>query len=218
MPPILLVATRNPGKMREYRELLARCPASLVSLDDVGITEDVEETGHTFLENAHLKAAAYATLSGCLTLSDDSGLEVHALGGAPGVYSARYGGAACVSDTDRVDLLLRNLQGIPWVHRMARFRCFTAIAAPEGVAVPDGMLSVPFPEEGHGSVTTVVGSITGMIQYAPEGEHGFGYDPVFFLPSYRKTIAQLPLTSKNRISHRSDAAAKALRLLNRFYS
>ena len=124
MPPILLVATRNPGKMREYRELLARCPASLVSLDDVGITEEVEETGHTFLENAHLKAAAYATLSGCLTLSDDSGLEVHALGGAPGVYSARYGGAACVSDTDRVDLLLRNLQGIPWVHRMARFRCF----------------------------------------------------------------------------------------------
>ncbi len=194
--PTLLVATRNPGKMREYRELLADYSGRLISLDDAGIPDEVEETGDTFLANAHLKAATYAALSGQLTVSDDSGLEVHALGGAPGVYSARYGGDACHSDADRVDLLLRNLEGIPWVRRMARFRCFTAIASP------------------HGIVATVVGSIAGVIQYEPTGEHGFGYDPVFHLPSYGKSMAELPLEQKNLISHRADAARKARNILN----
>ena len=219
MPPdTLLVATRNPGKMREYRQLLADCPASLISLDEVGITEEVEETGTTFLANAQLKAATYARLSGCLTLSDDSGLEVHALGGAPGVYSARYGGDACSSDADRLALLLRNLQGIPWQNRIARFRCFTAIAMPQDEAIPGGISTAPFPDGNGGRIATVVGSIAGVIQYEPEGEHGFGYDPAFYLPSYGKTIAQLPLTTKNRISHRADAANKALRMLNRFFA
>ena len=216
MLPTLLVATRNPGKMREYRELLAGCPAELVSLDDLGITTDVAETGDTFLANALLKASAYAGESGCLTLSDDSGLEVHALGGAPGVYSARYGGDACVSDADRVALLLRNLQGVPWVNRMARFRCCTAIAAPPGVVVSEEGAGAPYPDGGGGRIATVVGSIAGVIQYEPQGEHGFGYDPVFYLPSYGKTIAELPLTAKNRISHRADAAGRALRLLNQW--
>lgn len=194
--PTLLVATRNPGKMREYRELLADYPGRLISLDDAAIPDEVEETGDTFLANAHLKAATYATLSGHLTVSDDSGLEVHALGGAPGVYSARYGGDACHSDADRVNLLLSNLEGIPWHRRLARFRCFTAIAAPDVI------------------IATVVGSIAGVIQYEPTGEHGFGYDPVFHLPSYGGSMAELPLEQKNFISHRADAARKARQILN----
>lgn len=196
--PVLLVATRNPGKMREYRQLLADWPGSLISLDDAGVTDEVAETGDTFLANARLKASEYARLSGCLTISDDSGLEVDALGGAPGVHSARYGGAACASDGDRVELLLSNLAGVPWERRSARFRCCTAIAGPGGPAL-----------------STVVGSIAGMIQYEPMGEHGFGYDPVFYLPSYSRTIAELPPEDKNRISHRADAARKARRILNR---
>ncbi len=194
--PTLLVATRNPGKMREYRQLLAGWPGMLISLDDAGVAEEVEETGDTFRANAMLKASEYARSSGCLTISDDSGLEVHALGGAPGVYSARYGGDACGSDEERVALLLQNLDGIPWARRIARFRCFTAIAAPDGEIA-----------------ATVVGSIAGVIQYEPAGEHGFGYDPVFHLPSYGKTIAELPLEAKNSVSHRADAARKAQAVL-----
>ena len=195
----LLVATRNPGKMREYRLLLADYPGELISLDDAGVPDEVEETGDTFLANAILKASTYSRLSGCLTISDDSGLEVHALGGAPGVYSARYGGDACETDGDRVDLLLHNLADIPWARRIARFRCFTAIADPHAGGEP--------------GASPVVGSIAGVIQYQPEGEHGFGYDPVFYLPSYAATMAQLPLEAKNQVSHRADAARKARRIL-----
>ncbi len=189
---VLVVATRNHGKMREYRELLAGWPIELISLDDAGVTGDVDETGDTFLANARLKASEYARLSGLPTISDDSGLEVYALGGDPGVYSARYGGDACQSDADRVALLLDNLNDVPWNRRIARFRCVTAIAAPGGVVIG-----------------TVVGSVAGMIQFEPEGEHGFGYDPVFHLPSLGQTIAEAPLEIKNRVSHRADAARKA---------
>ena len=195
----LLVATRNPGKMREYRELLADYPGHIISLDDAGVPDEVEETGDTFHANAILKASTYAQLSGHLTISDDSGLEVHALGGAPGVYSARYGGDACQTDEDRVALLLRNLAEIPWERRIARFRCFTAVADPSDGAEP--------------RVSTVVGSIAGVIQYEPVGEHGFGYDPVFYLPSFRGTMAQLPVPAKNAISHRADAARRARLIL-----
>ena len=203
--PKLLIATRNPGKMREYRGLLRDAPFQLVSLDDLGIADDVEETGETFAENARLKAGSYARLSSMLTLSDDSGLEVDALGGDPGVRSARYGGDSGFSDQDRVGLLLHNLEGVPWQKRTARFRCFTAIYRP-----PDG----PDPTESM-EVTCVVGSVAGMIQYEPEGGEGFGYDPIFYLPSYRRTMAQLPLEEKNRISHRSDAARRAVAALNK---
>ena len=195
----LLVATRNPGKMREYRELLADYPGHIISLDDAGVPDEVEETGDTFQANAILKASTYAQLSGHLTISDDSGLEVHALGGAPGVYSARYGGDACQTDEDRVTLLLRNLAEIPRERRIARFRCFTAVADPSDGAEP--------------RVSTVVGSIAGVIQYEPVGEHGFGYDPVFYLPSLRGTMAQLPVPAKNAISHRADAARRARLIL-----
>ena len=195
----LLIATGNPGKLREYAELLRDAPFTLVSLKDVGITHEVPETGDTFHENARLKASGYAAMSGMLTLADDSGLEVDALRGEPGVLSARYGGDACTSDTDRVALLLRNLRGLPWHQRTARFRCVINIARP--------------PSNGNGQpelLVSAVGSVAGMVQYVPEGDDGFGYDPVFHLPSFGKTVAQLSLEDKNRISHRGNAAARVM--------
>ena len=191
----LLIATHNQGKVREYRDLLDGLPFELLSLDDLGITEDVEETGATFRENAWLKAHTYSRLGQMLTLSDDSGLEVDALGGEPGVHSARYGGDACQSDEDRVKLLLSNLAGTPWQQRTARFRCFIAICEPGGAEV------------------SVVGSVAGMIQYEPKGTDGFGYDPVFYLPSFGLTLAELTMAEKNRISHRADAAHRSVSAL-----
>ena len=176
--PQLLIATRNSGKKREYRQLLREVPYELVSLDDLGIPDEVEETGDTFEENAVLKARTYGALGGILTLADDSGLEVDALGGEPGVYSSRYGGDPNITDQDRVALLLRNLESVPWARRTARFRCFLVVAPPL-VSLLDQ------------SLTLVVGSVAGMIQYEPQGDEGFGYDPVFYLPSYGKTMAQL---------------------------
>ena len=202
----LLIATRNPGKMREYRQLLGYAPYELVSLDDLGIADEVEETGDTFEENVLLKARTYGALGGHLTLSDDSGLEVDALGGEPGVFSSRYGGDPNATDQDRVTLLLRNLESVRWAQRTARFRCVVAIWTP---------LSPSLTKGGLGEVTLlVVGSVAGMIQYEPQGHEGFGYDPVFYLPSYGLTMAQLPLEEKNRISHRANAAGKAIKALN----
>ena len=203
----LLVATGNPGKLREYAGLLLDAPFTLVSLKDVGITDEVEETGDTFAENAWLKASEYAALSGMLTLADDSGLEVDALGGDPGVHSARYGGDACHNDADRVALLLRNLAGIPRHKRTARFRCVINIASPPAA-----------PGDPAGLLASVVGSVAGMIQCTPEGDDGFGYDPVFHLPSFGKTVAQLSLGDKNRISHRGCAAGRAMNALLRIAS
>ena len=190
--PTLLIATHNPGKVQEYRQLLRGLPVELVSLDDVGIAEDVAETGETFVENAWLKADSYSRLSGLLTLSDDSGLEVDALAGEPGVRSARYGGDSCATDQERVNLLLSNLSGVPWGRRTARFCCVIALRQPELTRL------------------SVVGSVAGMIQYEPKGTEGFGYDPVFYLPSLGHTLAQLSLEDKNRISHRADAARRVL--------
>ena len=201
-PPRLLVATRNPGKLEEYAQLLRAAPYQLVSLDEAGVSDEVDETGATFAENAWLKAEQYAARSGLLTLADDSGLEVDALGRAPGVHSARYGGAACATDADRVALLLRNLRGVPMARRTARFRCVIALA--------DGAVAAGGPPPRWAAVE---GAVAGMIQYAPAGEGGFGYDPVFLLPSFGRTAAQLSLTEKNRISHRGDAAARAVKLL-----
>jgi len=211
--PKLLIATRNQGKLREYRGLLLGTSFQLVSLDDLGITEDVEETGRTFHENAQLKTSTYAALGGLPTLADDSGLEVDALGGEPGIYSARYGGDPEASDQDRVCLLLRNLEGVPWERRTARFRCVIAIAT----SPQSGLYEKGGPNQGGTgeSLTYVVGSVAGMIQYEPMGDEGFGYDPVFYLPSYGRTIAQLTLEEKNCISHRSDAARKAVAVLNK---
>lgn len=189
--------------MREYRQLLRDVPFELVSLQDIGVSDEVEETGLTFEENARLKARTYGTLGGLLTLSDDSGLEVDALGSEPGVFSSRYGGDPNATDQDRVTLLLRNLEGVRWEQRTARFRCVLAIWPPPSTSLTNGGLTL-----------LVVGSVAGMIQYEPQGHEGFGYDPVFYLPSYGLTMAQLPLEEKNRISHRANAAGKAIKALN----
>ena len=210
--PPLLIATGNPGKLREYAGLLQGAPFALVSLKDVGITQEVEETGDTFAENAWLKASGYAAMSGLLTLADDSGLEVDALGGDPGVRSARYGGSACQSDPERVALLLRNLAGVPWPRRTARFRCIVNIARPPAAGAPAGSPGLATEPR---LLASVVGSVAGMVQYEPEGEDGFGYDPVFHLPSFGKTVAQLSLEDKNRISHRGCAAGRAMNALIR---
>lgn len=198
-PARLLIATGNAGKMREYADLLRDIPFELVSLRDLGITHEVNETGETFEENAWLKASEYAAISGILTLADDSGLEVDALSGEPGVRSARYGGDACQSEEDRVALLLKNMADVPWDERSARFRCVIAIAAPEA---PQPTL-----------VAQTEGEVAGMIQYTPQGADGFGYDPVFYVPLYDKTLAQLSPDDKNKVSHRAIAAFKAMELL-----
>lgn len=190
----LLIATHNPGKLREYRALLADLPWEVVSLDDVGITHDVEETGDTFAANATLKAQGYAHLSGLLTWADDSGLEVDALDGRPGVYSARFGGHG-LTDAQRYAYLLRELAPIPPDRWTARFRCVVALAYP------------------NGPVHTMADAVEGIITDQPRGAHGFGYDPIFYMPDHQATMAELPPDVKNVISHRAKAAAKAKALL-----
>jgi XTP/dITP diphosphohydrolase len=194
--PKLLLATRNAGKAREYSLLLQRSPFELTTLDAEGIQEDIQESGKTFQENASLKAVGYAVDARFLVIADDSGLEVDALGGAPGPLSARFGGKGA-SDRDKVDLLLSRLRGVPWEKRSARFRCVIAIAA-EGKVI--GLCE---------------GVCEGIISLEAEGEHGFGYDPVFYLPELRKTMAELSLEEKNRLSHRAKAAEQAVQLLQR---
>jgi XTP/dITP diphosphohydrolase len=192
----LLLATHNPGKIAEYEELLADLPLVVASLSMEGIIYEVEETGQTFTENACLKARAYAQLSGLWTWADDSGLEVDVLEGRPGVLSARYVGANA-SDSERYARLLDELRSFPSEKRRARFRCVVAIALPDG------------------NTFTVEGSVEGVIADQPRGCYGFGYDPIFYLPEYKATMAELPPAVKNRISHRGKAAREAKTLLRR---
>jgi XTP/dITP diphosphohydrolase len=191
----LLIATNNPGKVREYEELLGDLPFEITFPGQEGLSLDVDESGATFQENARIKARAYARASGLLTLADDSGLEVDALGGAPGVHSARYGGPGA-TDADRYRKLLAALQDVPVGQRSARFRCFIALAQPRG------------------QIQTAEGTCEGEIGFEPRGEHGFGYDPVFVVEGYGgQTMAELPPDLKNRISHRARAAAAARPIL-----
>ncbi len=192
----LLIATRNQGKLREYRQLLADVPVEVIDLDGLGIVEEVAETGSTFAENAVQKALAYAQLSGLWAWADDSGLEVDALEGEPGVRSARFAGPDA-TDADRYRLLLQRMAHVPPGQRTARFRCVIAIATPEG------------------RTEVAEGRCEGEIALAPRGEHGFGYDPVFYLPDRHCTMAELSPEEKNRISHRAQAARAAKRILKR---
>jgi len=190
----LLVAPSNPGNLREYAERLTDLgfdenTIKWVLLSDVGITLDVDETGATFEENARLKAATYAGLSGLVTLADDSGLVVDALGGAPGIMSARYAGPAA-TDEDRYQKLLRELADVPEENRTARFTCAVAVTIPNGETI------------------VAEGSCEGVINYGPMGDNGFGYDPVFYIPGLEQTMAQLAPELKNRISHRAVAREK----------
>lgn len=194
MNQTLLLATHNIGKLREFQQIFAALPLQVISLADAGITWEVEEMGQTFEENARLKAQAYRHATQLLTLADDSGLEVDALGGAPGVHSARYGGPNLASQ-QRVVLLLEQLKEVPAGKRQARFRCVIALAQP------------------HGPIQTTEGVCEGEIAFAPRGAGGFGYDPVFYLPEYGLTMAELPPEVKNRISHRGRAADAAKQIV-----
>jgi len=194
--PKLLLATNNTGKVKEFRSLLQGIPFELVTPQDMGIKTEVAETGTTYEENARLKACALAKESGLLTLADDSGLEVDALSGEPGVMSARYAGKNA-SDADRVKYLLSKIKDVLKEKRTARFRCVIAIAKPDG--------PVEFCE----------GECQGLIAFEPCGKNGFGYDPIFCFPKYGKTMAELPIDIKNRISHRGRAAQKARLILNK---
>jgi len=193
----LLVASNNLGKVREFQTLLEGLPFMLTTLKNAGITIAVNEVGDTYQENAQLKAETYSRLSGLLTLADDSGLEVAALGGEPGPKAARYAGENA-SDRKRIDYLLAKLQNVPWEQRKARFCCVIALA---------------FPEEG---VAICRGECDGYITLEPRGAQGFGYDPVFFVPEFGKTMAELSLEEKNKISHRARAARHARSILERW--
>ncbi len=190
----LLLATSNPHKLEEYRAIFSDLQLRLLSLNDLQLDIDVDETGATFAENAGLKARTYAQASGLLTLADDSGLEIDALGGMPGVQSARYLGRE-TSYEERFREILEQLKGLPMEQRTARFRCAIGLADPSGYT------------------RVVEGVIEGVIANNPRGEHGFGYDPIFYLPELGKTFAQLTPEHKNRISHRALAARSARKLL-----
>lgn len=187
----LLLATHNHGKRREWRDLLAGLDVDLLLPEDLGLTMDVKETGETYIANALLKARAFAQAASLPTLADDSGLEVDALEGAPGVRSARY---KLGSDAVRYRALLAALEGVPAEQRGARFRCVAALVLPDGRA---------FDTEGV---------CEGRIALAAAGEGGFGYDPVFYIPQHDCMMAELDAEQKNRISHRA-LAAQAMRVV-----
>lgn len=190
-PKALLIATTNPGKLHEYRELLADLPVRWLALTDVGLGEiEAAETGQTYLDNALMKAREYAGYAHLPTLADDSGVEVDALGGAPGIYSARYGPTA----PERIARLLAALEGVPDEKRAARFVCATVLILPDGVTV------------------SAEGVVEGRIGYAPCGANGFGYDPIFVLPDGR-TMAELPTEEKGALSHRGRALARIAPIL-----
>ena len=179
-----VLATHNPGKLREMAAILGQYGVEVVSPADVGITVDVDETGTTFAENAMLKAKAICAAADLPAIADDSGLCVDALNGGPGVYSARYGGEG-LDDKGRYTLLLQNMRG--QTTRAAHFACAIACAFP------------------NGDELTAEGHCDGTIAFAPMGEGGFGYDPVFFVPEKAKTFGQLTAEEKSAISHRGKA-------------
>jgi XTP/dITP diphosphohydrolase len=192
----ILIATHSKGKFPEIKKILKGLPFKIVNLDDVGIDFEIEETGSTFRENAILKARAYGKITGLLTLAEDAGLEVNVLNGAPGVYSARY----CPgTDEDRYKLLLRNLRGVPAKKRTARFKAVVAIFDPKSK-----------------KVRTFQETLEGRITFEPKGEHGFGYDPIFYVLQLRKRTAELTAEEKNKISHRGKAWRKARKILELF--
>lgn len=196
MKPKILLATTNNGKLRELRSLLNGLPFTLISPADIGLMLDVPESGSTYAENAALKALAYHTASGLTVLADDTGLEVDALDGAPGLHSARFSTIPAATDADRRAKLLQVLadKPQPWY---ARFRCVVAVALPGR------------------EVEFFHGSVEGEILTEERGEHGFGYDRLFYIPAAGMTLAELRLSDKNTISHRAVAVRNAIPFLIR---
>ncbi|MGZ9792888.1 XTP/dITP diphosphatase [Bacillus atrophaeus] len=189
-----IIATHNPGKVKEFKDILAPKGYDVKSLADIGFLEEIEETGHTFEENAVLKAEAVAKAVNKMVIADDSGLSVDNLGGSPGVYSARYAGEQ-KDDMANINKVLQELKGIEKEQRTARFRCALAVSIPG--------------EE----TKTVEGHVEGYIAEEPKGENGFGYDPIFIVKDKDKTMAELTSNEKNKISHRANALKKLSQLL-----
>lgn len=185
----VLIATNNQGKKKDFEALFHPLGIEVLTLKDLTEPIDVEETGTTFEENAILKAETVARLLGKTVIADDSGLEIDALDGAPGIYSARYAGENCTDD-DNIDKALNALKEVREDNRSARFKCVLAIAGP--------------------TIKTVVfsGSCEGVITTARQGEGGFGYDPIFYVPSENRTMAELTAAEKSKISHRGAALQK----------
>lgn len=192
----LLIATHNAGKFAELSSLLDQLPMEILSLNDVSIQCQVDEIGTTLEQNATLKAVQYAKLSGLLTIADDSGLEVDALDGAPGVFSSRLAGDDA-TDADRIAFLLRKLHNVSENNRTARFRSVVAIAWPSDDT----------------DILIYTGTCEGRIIDTPRGCFGFGYDPIFLITEMGKTMAELPPDEKNKISHRAVAVRRALQSL-----
>jgi XTP/dITP diphosphohydrolase len=193
----VIVATRNRGKIREIRDALKGFNLRIYALNDFPDVPDIEEDGDSFTENALKKARFYAKYFGKLTIADDSGLEVDSLKGLPGVYSARYAGERASSQKNNRKLL-REIRGIPMSKRGARFRCIIAMKFPEGrEAIAEG-------------------TCKGRIGFKERGRKGFGYDPLFILPKNGKTMAELSLEEKNRVSHRGKALRKIRRIIQSF--
>ena len=190
---VIVFATQNEGKMREIREILAGLDAEVLSMKEAGIQADIVEDGKTFEENAIIKATAICRMTGSIVLADDSGLVIDALNGEPGIYSARYMGEDTDYHTKNHNLIDR-LSGVPDEKRTARFVCAVAAAFPDG------------------TVKTAMGTMEGRIGYEEAGENGFGYDPIFFLPEYGCTSAEISMEEKDRISHRG----KALREIRKY--
>lgn len=193
----LLLATNNIHKVEEYRSLFSHLNYRLTTPEEQGISTVVNEKANNYSENAILKASTYANISYLISIADDSGLEVDALGGKPGVLSARFGGKNA-TDEDRVNILLSRLRNVPWEKRTARFTCVIAIA------------------DHNDRVELCSGFCYGIITFEPRGNNGFGYDPVFYLPELNKTMAELPKQHKNAISHRAKAALKAQSILKQY--
>lgn len=191
----LLLATNNPGKVREFSQILEGLPLEIVTPASLGIKLEVEETGSSFAENAAIKARAFHQASGLMALADDSGLEVDALGGKPGVYSARYDGLPDGEAKNR--LLLQQMEGVPWEQRGCRYVVEIAIV------------------DEQGKLYRCRGVLKGKVAWEPRGEGGFGFDPIFYVPRYRHTVAEMPPELKNRISHRGKAGRCARRILER---
>lgn len=183
---ILVLATTNKGKVREIRSVLKTLPLKIIGLSELGIDARSPETGETFEENALEKSLFYSRKSGLLTLAEDSGLEIEALDGAPGIYSARFSGRGA-TDEKNIRKVLRLMESVPAGRRAARFVCAMALTR-------NGEL-----------IKTVTGRVSGKITEAERGRHGFGYDPIFFYPPLGRTFGELPGREKNRVSHRGRA-------------
>ena len=209
---MLLLATANVSKARELAALLTGIPYRLRTLADFPGVTLPPEGADSYVENALAKARAAAAESGALALADDSGLEVDALGGAPGVLSARYGGEG-LSDAERCAKLLEALKGVPPLKRSARFRCVIAIVEPAGrEATPAGREATP-----AGREATVEGKVDGILLDEAVGTGGFGYDPIFYYPPLDATFAQLSAEEKQSVSHRGIAIARARALLQSWH-